>query len=77
MPWIDQRGLSEFRDGGIVKAKVVARRDAVWEATDLTGKLASSGAGERLVGSFRSLEEAKRAIEGLWSYCDSEVPGPG
>jgi hypothetical protein len=84
MPWIDHGGRSEFRDGGIVKARVVARRGVGWEATDLTGKLSPlapgvghgpSEPGEQLVGTFRSLGEAKAAIDSLWNYVDRELPG--
>jgi hypothetical protein len=75
MPWIDHGGRSEFRERGIVIARVVARRGVGWEAFDLTGKLVLAGASEQPVGNFRSLDEAKRAIESLRSYCDSQLPG--
>jgi hypothetical protein len=77
MPWIDYRGRSEFRDGGIVKAEVVARPGGGWEAIDLAGKL--TGAGQKAVGkalgNFLSLYEGKKAVEGLWNYLEGELPG--
>jgi hypothetical protein len=76
MRWIDYRKpelKSELRDGEIVKARVVALRGGGWEATDLTGKLSRAGGGA--VGNFRSLDEAKRAIEALWNYVEGELPG--